>query len=72
VCFSPQADVGVEHRDPCVVVAEEPRDAESRLAPRRPARYLPEETAARSTITQVYEGTNQIQHMVIARQLLKG
>ncbi len=28
-------------------------------------------TAARSTITQIYEGTNQIQRMVMARQLLK-
>jgi alkylation response protein AidB-like acyl-CoA dehydrogenase len=26
----------------------------------------------RSTITQIYEGTNQIQRMVMARQLLKG
>jgi alkylation response protein AidB-like acyl-CoA dehydrogenase len=25
-----------------------------------------------STITQIYEGTNQIQRMVMARQLLKG
>jgi hypothetical protein len=66
------ASLPVEHRDPCVVVAEEPRDAESVLTPRRPARYLPEETAARSTITQIYEGTNQIQRMVMARQLLKG
>jgi alkylation response protein AidB-like acyl-CoA dehydrogenase len=24
-----------------------------------------------STITQIYEGTNQVQRMVIARQLLK-
>jgi alkylation response protein AidB-like acyl-CoA dehydrogenase len=36
-----------------------------------PGRYLPAETAARSTITQIYEGTNQIQRMVMARQLLK-
>jgi alkylation response protein AidB-like acyl-CoA dehydrogenase len=27
---------------------------------------------ARSTITQIYAGTNQIQRMVMARQLLKG
>jgi alkylation response protein AidB-like acyl-CoA dehydrogenase len=30
------------------------------------------ETAVQSTITQIYEGTNQIQRMVMARQLLKG
>jgi alkylation response protein AidB-like acyl-CoA dehydrogenase len=35
------------------------------------ARRLPAETGCRSTITQIYEGTNQIQHMVMARQLLK-
>jgi len=29
------------------------------------------ETAANSKITQIYEGTNQIQRMVVARQLLK-
>jgi len=34
-------------------------------------RDLPAETANRSTITQIYEGTNQIQRMVMARQLLK-
>ena len=34
--------------------------------------HLPAETANRSTITQIYEGTNQIQRMVMARQLLKG
>jgi acyl-CoA dehydrogenase len=42
------------------------------LTPRHPARDLPAETAVRSTITQIYEGTNQIQRMVMARQLLKG
>jgi alkylation response protein AidB-like acyl-CoA dehydrogenase len=36
------------------------------------ARDLPAETARWSTITQIYEGTNQIQRMVMARQLLKG
>jgi alkylation response protein AidB-like acyl-CoA dehydrogenase len=36
-----------------------------------PAGQLPAETAIRSTITQIYEGTNQIQRMVMARQLLK-
>jgi alkylation response protein AidB-like acyl-CoA dehydrogenase len=35
-------------------------------------RDLPAETANRSTTTQIYEGTNQIQRMVMARQLLKG
>jgi alkylation response protein AidB-like acyl-CoA dehydrogenase len=29
------------------------------------------ETAATDKITQIYEGTNQIQRMVMARQLLK-
>jgi alkylation response protein AidB-like acyl-CoA dehydrogenase len=33
--------------------------------------HLPAETANRSTTTQIYEGTNQIQRMVMARQLLK-
>ena len=37
-----------------------------------PFRYLPAETARWSTITQIYEGTNQIQRMVMPRQLLKG
>jgi alkylation response protein AidB-like acyl-CoA dehydrogenase len=46
--------------------------AESVLTPGRPACHLPAETARFSTITQIYEGTNQIQRMVIARQLLKG
>jgi hypothetical protein len=45
--------------------------AESVLTPRRPARHLAAETAIWSTITQIYEGTNQIQRMVMARQLLK-
>jgi alkylation response protein AidB-like acyl-CoA dehydrogenase len=39
----------------------------SRCAPGR----LPAEIARRSTITQIYEGTNQIQRVVMARQLLK-
>jgi alkylation response protein AidB-like acyl-CoA dehydrogenase len=38
---------------------------------RRPKCDLPAETAIRSTTTQIYEGTNQIQRMVMARQLLK-
>ncbi len=41
------------------------------LTPNCPARDLPAETAIWSTITQIYEGTNQIQRMVMARQLLK-
>ena len=41
------------------------------LTPGLPERDLPAETANRST-TQIYEGTNQIQRMVMARQLLKG
>jgi hypothetical protein len=35
------------------------------------ARHLPARTGRRSTITQIYEGTNQIQRVVMARQLLK-
>jgi alkylation response protein AidB-like acyl-CoA dehydrogenase len=34
--------------------------------------HLPAETARWSTITQIYEGTNQVQRMVMARQVLKG
>jgi alkylation response protein AidB-like acyl-CoA dehydrogenase len=45
--------------------------AGSVLTPGRPTCRLPAETAVRSTITQIYEGTNQIQRMVMARQLLK-
>jgi alkylation response protein AidB-like acyl-CoA dehydrogenase len=36
-----------------------------------PARDPPAETARWSTTTQIYEGTNQIQRVVMARQLLK-
>ena len=36
-----------------------------------PVCRLPLEPTPRSTITQIYEGTNQIQRMVMARQLLK-
>jgi alkylation response protein AidB-like acyl-CoA dehydrogenase len=36
-----------------------------------PVRDLPAESARWSTITQIYEGTNQIQRVVMARQLLK-
>jgi alkylation response protein AidB-like acyl-CoA dehydrogenase len=42
------------------------------LTPRRSTGHLTVETARWSTITQIYEGTNQIQRMVMARQLLKG
>jgi alkylation response protein AidB-like acyl-CoA dehydrogenase len=45
--------------------------AESVLNRDRPTRRLRAETALWSTITQIYEGTNQIQRMVMARQLLK-
>jgi alkylation response protein AidB-like acyl-CoA dehydrogenase len=34
--------------------------------------HLAAETVTRSTTTQIYEGTNQIQRVVMARQLLKG
>jgi alkylation response protein AidB-like acyl-CoA dehydrogenase len=50
--------------------ADEPR-AGSVLMPRSIPRQLPAETARWSTITQIYEGTNQIQRVVMARQLLK-
>jgi acyl-coenzyme A thioesterase PaaI-like protein len=46
--------------------------AGSVLIPNRPTAHLAGETARWSTITQIYEGTNQIQRMVMARQLLKG
>jgi hypothetical protein len=46
--------------------------AESVLTPCRPTCRLPAENARWSTITQIYEGTNQVQRMVMARQLLKG
>jgi alkylation response protein AidB-like acyl-CoA dehydrogenase len=36
-----------------------------------PSGHLPAETARWFTITQIYEGTNQIQRVVMARQLLK-
>jgi alkylation response protein AidB-like acyl-CoA dehydrogenase len=41
------------------------------LTARHHAARLPAETAPWSTITQIYEGTNQIQRVVMARQLLK-
>jgi alkylation response protein AidB-like acyl-CoA dehydrogenase len=46
--------------------------AGSALAHGHPTGHLPAETARWSTITQIYEGTNQIQRLVMARQLLKG
>jgi hypothetical protein len=46
--------------------------AESVLTPCHPTGHLPAKTAPWPTITQIYEGTNQIQRMVMARQLLKG
>ncbi len=45
--------------------------AESVLTRAQPTRHLPAENARWSTITQIYEGTNQIQRVVMARQLLK-
>jgi alkylation response protein AidB-like acyl-CoA dehydrogenase len=39
------------------------RSGSTRIAPSRPNRH--------HKITQIYEGTNQIQRMVMARQLLK-
>jgi alkylation response protein AidB-like acyl-CoA dehydrogenase len=45
--------------------------AESVLTHAHAACDLPAETARWSTITQIYEGTNQVQRMVMARQLLK-
>jgi alkylation response protein AidB-like acyl-CoA dehydrogenase len=38
----------------------------------RPSESGAVENAGDSTIIQIYEGTNQIQRMVMARQLLKG
>jgi hypothetical protein len=39
---------------------------------RRPRAAIPMTLPVSSKITQIYEGTNQIQRMVMARQLLKG
>jgi alkylation response protein AidB-like acyl-CoA dehydrogenase len=41
------------------------------LTPHPIARRLPAGTGHRSTTIQIYEGTNQIQRVVMARQLLK-
>jgi alkylation response protein AidB-like acyl-CoA dehydrogenase len=46
------------------------RSAELVLIARPPTGHLPAETAPLATITQIYEGTNQIQRIVMARQLL--
>jgi len=48
------------------------RGAGTVLAPGPTAPGLHAQTAHVSTITQIYEGTNQIQREVMARQLLKG
>jgi hypothetical protein len=48
-----------------------PARAESVPTPRCTSGRRPAETADNSKITQIYEGTNQIQRMVMARQLLK-
>jgi alkylation response protein AidB-like acyl-CoA dehydrogenase len=45
--------------------------AESVLTRRDHTAHLPAETDARSTTAQIYEGTNQIHRVVMARQLLK-
>jgi alkylation response protein AidB-like acyl-CoA dehydrogenase len=41
------------------------------LTPTAQLGQLPGLTAAGAKITQIYEGTNQIQRVVMARQLLK-
>jgi alkylation response protein AidB-like acyl-CoA dehydrogenase len=46
-------------------------DAESVLTSAPTTRHLPARTGRGSTTTQIYEGTNQIQRVVMARQLLK-
>jgi alkylation response protein AidB-like acyl-CoA dehydrogenase len=43
--------------------------AESVLTPSHRAGHLPAETAARSTIFTIFEGTSEIQRMIIARAL---
>jgi len=45
--------------------------AESVLTRAHSANHLPAETATTSTVTQIYGGTNRVQRMVMARQLLK-
>ncbi|HEY6791609.1 MAG TPA: hypothetical protein VI365_30280 [Trebonia sp.] len=46
--------------------------AESVLTPGPPAGHLPADTALRSTMMQIFEGTNQIQRLVISRDLARG
>jgi len=46
--------------------------AETVLTPDPAAGRLAAETAVRSTTMQIFEGTNQIQRMVIARHLARG
>ena len=41
------------------------------LKPPGPSGRRPAQTADTAKVTQIYEGTNQIQLMVMARQLLK-
>jgi hypothetical protein len=53
------------------VTPEAPR-AESVLTTDYPARDLPAEAATLATITRIYEGTNQIQRMVMARSSSRG
>ena len=53
-------------------VGDDPENgAEPVLTPGRQTGHLPAETVVWSMITQIYEGTNQIQRVVMARQLLK-
>jgi alkylation response protein AidB-like acyl-CoA dehydrogenase len=51
--------------------APRPVGAESVLTARRLTGRLPAEAVRWSTTTQIYEGTNQIQRVVMARQILK-
>ena len=56
----------------CAVVAAVPASLRAVSCPAEPAR--PSAAVARerrARITQIYEGTNQIQRVVMARQLLK-
>jgi alkylation response protein AidB-like acyl-CoA dehydrogenase len=54
-----------------VVTPQPAIGAGTMLTPDPAARHLAARTGCRSTITQIYEGTNQIQRVVMARQLLK-
>jgi alkylation response protein AidB-like acyl-CoA dehydrogenase len=46
--------------------------AETVLTPHPAAGRLAAETAVRSTTMQIFEGTNQIQRLVISRDLARG